>query len=612
MTDLALPWPIPYQETIPGPTGAEVLAPWSGGPRMAEPTVSTGQTPGLAIDTGAAPGLPVGAQPTLTNDAISQQLRAQLAGTPAPAGPQGMDWRRALGLAILGAGDAAGSLAAVKRGQRPSGESDMLKGLALHQQGQQEAARAVQADRQWRGEMITKIAAMDSHEWAAHKAALEVVTDAAKNPQSTLESRQAAFQRAIGIAAKAGWAVKDSERIYGAVIQNPELATALGKWFPVFNEKDEADKKNMAEFTSRAIALNAAGPEGAAKVPALAEAYGLAKVVPGALTTAMEAAQSIKRTTEYTGGPIPLEDVLAHARTKYGPKLAPLYEEVLLGLAGPKDQVGKALAMFGIQSPDTAQAAQQAGAVDQAKLDVETDPGNVGKRVASKNQELAGTRLEQAATEASQTTARKLGELNPTVVAAEGAKREGEKAQDLRFEERKKALEARFAQTNPADDAQVSGLRREFTSASQTFVDSKSSYQQVRSGAQSKNAQGDVTLVYGFVKLLDPSSVVREGEYATARKTAGLFDWFAQAWEKVKAGDILSDEQRAKFLEQAGNVWAERSANQREIVSEFSRLAKKNRIDPERVIVDYFGREGIQTAVPAADRPKSGRPIGTR
>jgi hypothetical protein len=544
--------------------------------------VSTGQAPqpgpGLAINNGAMPGMAVGVAPP-TMLAPSEQLAQQVAETPVPAGPQGMNFARGAGLAVLGLGDAAASLAALRRGEAPRGGSNFLAGLQMHQQGQAAAAQAVQADRQWRMEMMTKIGHMKGQETGAVKDALGVVAEVAKNPNATPEDHRAAVERAVGMMAKFGWDPASSERIAGSLVRAPELATMLGKYLPLYDQTKEGDRAEIQKILNGGIAAASAGPKALQDYAQVVQGQAIAtKVAPTALLSARLASQELRGLPEYAGKPIPFATLTAHLRAKYGDQAGP-YEEYLSGLIGDhKAEVTGILASLGFQTPTTAQTAQAAGATTEeqkrAEARVATDPAVVGAKVRAENQEREGTRIAKAADEAAQVTARAVAEGSPPVLEAKARV----KQQEMRLEQQKKEGEARFAQTNPADDAQVSGLRKEFSNASQRFVEVKQGFQQIKAGAESRTPQG--------------GSVVREGEYATAQNAAGIPERVRTMWNRLIDGDKLSPDQRENMVKQAEKLFTQHAGNQRELVSEFTRLAKANRIQPERVIVDYFGREG--------------------
>ncbi|MCK5604452.1 hypothetical protein KAR91_21355 [Candidatus Pacearchaeota archaeon] len=57
--------------------------------------------------------------------------------------------------------------------------------------------------------------------------------------------------------------------------------------------------------------------------------------------------------------------------------------------------------------------------------------------------------------------------------------------------------------------------------------------------AADNTGAGDLALIFAFMKMLDPGSVVRESEYARAAETQGLFRKIAQLGNKVKDGRFL-------------------------------------------------------------------------
>ncbi len=62
---------------------------------------------------------------------------------------------------------------------------------------------------------------------------------------------------------------------------------------------------------------------------------------------------------------------------------------------------------------------------------------------------------------------------------------------------------------------------------------------------------GDLALIFSFMKMLDPRSVVREGEFDVAKKVGGPADFLVQTVNYVKNGGILSDLTRRSFRDMA-------------------------------------------------------------
>ncbi len=99
------------------------------------------------------------------------------------------------------------------------------------------------------------------------------------------------------------------------------------------------------------------------------------------------------------------------------------------------------------------------------------------------------------------------------------------------------------------------------------------------------SAAGDVSLIYGFMKMNDPSSVVRETEYATAENARGIPEAIRGYFNKAKDGEKLTPEQRRQFKEQAKALMAAQTVRTNPVVEDFNRLAKEYNVDPKKVTI---------------------------
>ena len=64
-------------------------------------------------------------------------------------------------------------------------------------------------------------------------------------------------------------------------------------------------------------------------------------------------------------------------------------------------------------------------------------------------------------------------------------------------------------------------------------------------------AASDIAMIFMFMKSLDPTSVVREGEQATAQNATGVPDRIRNLYNYIKKGNRLNEEQRGEFFEAA-------------------------------------------------------------
>ena len=89
----------------------------------------------------------------------------------------------------------------------------------------------------------------------------------------------------------------------------------------------------------------------------------------------------------------------------------------------------------------------------------------------------------------------------------------------------------------------------EYTKATSSIVEGRIAFNKLKQAAEQADGPGDLALVFSFMKMLDPGSVVRESEFAAAQDTAGLFQKLQVLGQKVKDGSLLSVEQRKGFLD---------------------------------------------------------------
>lgn len=123
-------------------------------------------------------------------------------------------------------------------------------------------------------------------------------------------------------------------------------------------------------------------------------------------------------------------------------------------------------------------------------------------------------------------------------------------------------------------------LRKEFgnSQTAKDFKTVKTAYQKIQS--TSDTGAGDISLVYGYMKLLDPGSTVREGEFATAANAGSAFEKVGLLYNKVLNGEKLPDAVRKQFKSESGRVFEAQRQRFNEEAGFYVDLAKKRGIDP--------------------------------
>lgn len=141
------------------------------------------------------------------------------------------------------------------------------------------------------------------------------------------------------------------------------------------------------------------------------------------------------------------------------------------------------------------------------------------------------------------------------------------------------------------------GLRDDYRAQSKDYFTVRDAYERVQAAATNPTPAGDVALLYAYMKILDPGSVVRETEFATAAKTGSLPQQIQAAALRVINGQRLTPEQRADFVSRARNLYTKTQNRQNTRVAQFKRMSKSSGLPDDLVIVD---EAPVEEAAPSA------------
>lgn len=133
---------------------------------------------------------------------------------------------------------------------------------------------------------------------------------------------------------------------------------------------------------------------------------------------------------------------------------------------------------------------------------------------------------------------------------------------------------------------QEKDLRSEVDKQSVNFNLSKDAYNRIsaiKNGPQT--AASDMALVFSYMKMLDPGSTVREGEYATAKNTTGIPDRILNSYNKAIDGQFLSDNQRSEFFNTSTNIFNKVLKTHNDSMRNYKKLAEKYELDPDKVVI---------------------------
>lgn len=134
--------------------------------------------------------------------------------------------------------------------------------------------------------------------------------------------------------------------------------------------------------------------------------------------------------------------------------------------------------------------------------------------------------------------------------------------------------------------ANARGLRTEFNNITKNDRDIALAYNKIIASASDPSAAGDIALIINYMKMLDPGSVVREGEFATAANAGGVEDSVRARYNSVVNGERLSVKQRQDFVNASGRVLQPYRDQFEATKSRYSTLATEQGLQPSQVVTN--------------------------
>lgn len=141
----------------------------------------------------------------------------------------------------------------------------------------------------------------------------------------------------------------------------------------------------------------------------------------------------------------------------------------------------------------------------------------------------------------------------------------------------------RRANPMPADLAKAEmAMRKELSDELKSPKTVVSMYSKVQAAAKNPTAANDLALIFAYMKMLDPGSVVREQEFANAQNAAGVPDRIRNVYNRAMSGQRLAPAQRAEFVGSAQQLAESSQAEIDSRTAEYMQIATEYGYDPYR------------------------------
>ena len=145
-------------------------------------------------------------------------------------------------------------------------------------------------------------------------------------------------------------------------------------------------------------------------------------------------------------------------------------------------------------------------------------------------------------------------------------------------------------------------LRAEFQKQSGKFVDTQNAFRTVTALLDRGTPAGDHSAIFAYMKVIDPTSTVREGEYATVENTGSWSDRLRQTYNKAVGGEKLTPEQRKDFQTSAAQMYLGAVGEQERNREYYEGLAQRHGIDTRDIGRAYIDQDLYQRFL-GGDRP---------
>lgn len=155
------------------------------------------------------------------------------------------------------------------------------------------------------------------------------------------------------------------------------------------------------------------------------------------------------------------------------------------------------------------------------------------------------------------------------------------------------------------DFKDVNSIRKEVQDTPQikNYMQAAPIYRSMVETAGRNSRASDLNIVYGLGKIMDPTSVVREGEMVMVKNTASLPDWLQGAIASLNGGAALTPETRAAIMNEAKSRMTAYRAETEGLRKHYEGLSQRHDINMDDI---WQGLDQLPDYQPQGGGPQPG------
>jgi len=159
------------------------------------------------------------------------------------------------------------------------------------------------------------------------------------------------------------------------------------------------------------------------------------------------------------------------------------------------------------------------------------------------------------------------------------------------------------AQTQQTRQGEMA-LMQHYDTLAKPYREVRDAMGRIEAAGSSPTPAGDMALVYAYMKMLDPSTGIRNEEIKNAEMIGGL-PGQATRWLAWLQGDKpLPDGVRKDFLDRSKKLYSQYMKDYEDVGGQYRTLAQRQGYNPDNVVLEY------RSTTPAGGRPGQGQPTG--
>jgi hypothetical protein len=132
-------------------------------------------------------------------------------------------------------------------------------------------------------------------------------------------------------------------------------------------------------------------------------------------------------------------------------------------------------------------------------------------------------------------------------------------------------------------------LRKEFNGLQQVkdFANRQGALGIIQGSAQDPSPAGDLALIFAYMRMLDPGSVVRESEFQLAASSGSLPQRAQAAYDQLMTGKRLTDQQRNDFINRSRTLYEGAEQQFSNLYNDYKQKVERADLNIQDSLVDY-------------------------